>query len=164
MSYADVLSYAEQLDSPTAFLKRSDAEKWKVLVTYLKTKDASKIAQPEPQAQSGEPEPAYKVRPYSSVTGEKVSAAQDFYSAEQYREAIAKKDAEAAELRAALVGCVEALKRLLSSDPEGAIANASEEDLTFAANDIEAHPIVREQAAAILQSRAAITQAQEVLG
>jgi hypothetical protein len=49
-----------------------------------------------------------------------------------------------------------ALERLLESDPDGAIANASETELCEAANDHAADPVIREQAAAILQARAAL--------
>lgn len=59
------------------------------------------------------------------------------------------KDAEIARLRAAL-------HRLLNSDPGGAIANATEDDLCEAANDFNADPVIREQAASVLQARAAL--------
>lgn len=55
---------------------------------------------------------------------------------------------------------VGALDRLLNSDPDGAIATASEDDLTLAANDMEADPVIREQAASVLQARAALTAAK----
>lgn len=55
---------------------------------------------------------------------------------------------------------VGALGRLLDSDPEGAIATASEDDLTMAANDMGADPVIREQAAAVLQARAALSEAK----
>ena len=47
----------------------------------------------------------------------------------------------------------DALRRLLTSDPTGSIPNASDEELRFAATDENADPIVREQAAAVLQAR-----------
>ena len=50
-----------------------------------------------------------------------------------------------------------ALHRLLNSDPTGAIATATAADLEQAANDADADPVVREQAAAVLQGRAALT-------
>lgn len=55
----------------------------------------------------------------------------------------------------------EALARLLSSDPEGAIATASEDDLTEAANDASADPVVREQAASVLQARSALAATKD---
>lgn len=55
----------------------------------------------------------------------------------------------------------EALARLLSSDPEGAIATASEDDLTEAANDASADPVVREQAASVLQARSVLAATKE---
>lgn len=53
-----------------------------------------------------------------------------------------------------------ALKRLINSDPTGEIPNASDDDLQAAVNDENAGPIVREQAASILQARAAIFKAE----
>lgn len=55
----------------------------------------------------------------------------------------------------------DALARLLSSDPEGAIATASEDDLTEAANDASADPVVREQAASVLQARSVLAATKE---
>lgn len=52
------------------------------------------------------------------------------------------------------------LSRLLKSDPSGEIATASDELLTAAVNDESASPVVREQAAAILQARAAIANVE----
>lgn len=54
---------------------------------------------------------------------------------------------------------LEALKRMLASDK--GIAAATDSDLQAAVNDQAADPMVREQAAAVLQSRAAITRAGE---
>jgi len=62
---------------------------------------------------------------------------------------IAAREAEIARLREALV-------RLLSSDK--GIAAATEDELTEAANDTTQNDLLREQAAAILQARAALTQ------
>lgn len=62
------------------------------------------------------------------------------------------------DLVAQLVG---ALDRLLNSDPDGAIATASDDDLTLAANDMEADPVIREQAEAVLQARAALSAAKD---
>lgn len=52
-----------------------------------------------------------------------------------------------------------AMNRLLASG--GDLAKATEDELTEASNDTEADPIVREQAAAILQARAAVWAAQQ---
>lgn len=38
MSFIEALGYARQLDDPQAFLKRTDAEKWKTMLIYLETK------------------------------------------------------------------------------------------------------------------------------
>lgn len=55
----------------------------------------------------------------------------------------------------------EALSRLLDSDPNGAIATASDEVLLHATYDTQADAIVREQAAAILQARVARSKWKE---
>lgn len=62
-----------------------------------------------------------------------------------------KRDAKA-QLRDALI-------RLMSSD--AGIAAATDEDLMYAINDDAADPIVREQAAAVLQARVAIAASKE---
>lgn len=46
-----------------------------------------------------------------------------------------------------------ALERLLNSDPTGAIATASDDVLRHAAADMAAGPVIREQAASVLQAR-----------
>jgi len=53
---------------------------------------------------------------------------------------------------------VEALRVLLASDPTGAIANASDDDLSAAINDPEADAIVKGQASSILQARAVLAE------
>lgn len=76
--------------------------------------------------------------------------------------------AELAALRAQLARMreplYEALVRLLGSDPDGAIANASEDELTGAANDANADPVIREQAASVLQARAAAREYEAAHG
>jgi hypothetical protein len=67
--------------------------------------------------------------------------------------------AENAALRASRDELLEALQRLLKAADEHAIAETSEELLCEAANDPDADPAVREQAAAVLQVRAAIRRA-----
>jgi hypothetical protein len=53
-----------------------------------------------------------------------------------------------------------ALRRLfLAADESGAVLAASEDDLCAAANDADADAIVREQAMAVLECRAAIAAA-----
>jgi hypothetical protein len=65
--------------------------------------------------------------------------------------------AELAALRASRDALAEALARLFAAaDESGAVLAASEDDLCAAANDMGADPIVREQAAAVLQCRAVL--------
>jgi hypothetical protein len=64
---------------------------------------------------------------------------------------VAELTAEVKRLRAALF-------RLMTSDPAGAISNASDDELRFAVNDERADPVVREHAASILQGRAALAR------
>lgn len=52
---------------------------------------------------------------------------------------------------------LEALQDLIASDPN--VAACSEDEVTFAANDMNAEEIVRTQARAILKARAAIAKA-----
>ena len=61
----------------------------------------------------------------------------------------ARRDAQADQL-------VRALKRLLDSDSDGDIAKASSDELADAATDMKTDPVVREQAAAVLQARRAL--------
>lgn len=68
----------------------------------------------------------------------------------------APQPARVAELTAEVERLRAALSRLLTSDPTGAIANAADDELRFAVNDERADPVVREQAASILQARAAL--------
>lgn len=65
------------------------------------------------------------------------------------RRAIAESQLREAMLR-------EALRRLLESDKDGAIASASNDDLIAAISDESASDVVRIQAAAILSARAAL--------
>lgn len=74
---------------------------------------------------------------------------------------IAELERELARMREPLY---EALVRLLGSDPDGAIANASEDELTGAANDENADPVIREQAASVLQARAAAREYEAARG
>jgi endonuclease III len=65
--------------------------------------------------------------------------------------------AELASVRASRDALLMALARLFAAaDESGAVLAASEDDLCAAANDMGADPIVREQAAAVLQCRAAL--------
>jgi hypothetical protein len=65
--------------------------------------------------------------------------------------------AELAAIRASRDALAEALARLFAAaDESGAVLAASEDDLCAAANDMGADPIVREQAAAVLQCRAVL--------
>jgi hypothetical protein len=65
-----------------------------------------------------------------------------------------------ARLIAAAPKLLAALRRLfLAADETGAVLAASEDDLCAAANDADADAIVREQAAAVLECRAAIAAA-----
>lgn len=64
-----------------------------------------------------------------------------------------------ARLIAAAPELLAALQNLLASDKDGEIACATEDALCEAANDANADSVVREQAAAILQARAAIAKA-----
>jgi hypothetical protein len=65
-----------------------------------------------------------------------------------------------ARLIAAAPKMLAALRRLfLAADESGAVLAASEDDLCAAANDADADAIVREQAAAVLECRAAIAAA-----
>jgi endonuclease III len=70
---------------------------------------------------------------------------------------IASLVAELASMRASRDALAEALARLFAAaDESGAVLAASEDDLCAAANDMGADPIVREQAAAVLQCRAVL--------
>jgi hypothetical protein len=72
---------------------------------------------------------------------------------------IARLERDLASMRASRDALAMALARLFAAaDESGAVLAASEDDLCVAANDMDADPIVREQAAAVLQCRAALAQ------
>jgi hypothetical protein len=68
---------------------------------------------------------------------------------------------QVAALRASRDALVKALDRLFrAADESGAALSATEDELCEAANDSAAEPIVREQAAAVLECRAALALAR----
>lgn len=58
------------------------------------------------------------------------------------------------ELRVEIKALRHALARLIDSDPTGAIATASDDDLSAAWQDTSAECVVREQAGSVLEARA----------
>lgn len=71
-----------------------------------------------------------------------------------------KLEQQARQMQAQRDELLAALRRLLASDPTGAIAQATDDELRAACYDSEADVIVREQSASILQARAAIAKVE----